>query len=175
VCERCDQAEATAKAHEQSDLARKGRLLEAARQDERRTLKKMKGNASLRRTPSHVEERKIMKALERVPDQTGMHPADATQADEHLSEPESEVASDNEFERSRKTETKRLKDRRAFWESTLPQKSSILPVRARSDHDLIKLAGDTWIEADKTPTVPYGTAGKKPARQAKSSTDKLPW
>jgi hypothetical protein len=175
VYQRCDQAEATAKAHQLSDLARKGRLLEAARQEERRTLKKMKRYASLKRTPSHVEERKIMKALERVSaEQTGIHPADAALAEENLSEPESEVVSDNEVERS-KIAGMSLKDRRALWESTLPQKSSILPVRIRSDHDLTKLASDTWIEIDKTPTIPYGTAGKKPGKPAKSNTVKLPW
>ncbi|KAF9735124.1 hypothetical protein PMIN01_06529 [Paraphaeosphaeria minitans] len=111
----------------------------------------MKRHVSLKRTPSHVEERKIMKALERASvDRSGIHAADATAPPEvrmgaDVGELEADDASDKGSESS-KVAGMSLKDRRALWESTLPQKSSVLPVRPRSGHELEKLVGHIWIE-----------------------------
>ncbi|KAK7178931.1 hypothetical protein PSPO01_15016 [Paraphaeosphaeria sporulosa] len=111
----------------------------------------MNRHVSLKRTPSHVEERKIMKALERVlADQSGIHPAKATappevSAGEIVGELELDDTSDKGSESS-KVAGMSVKDRRALWESTLPQKSSVLPVRPRSGHELEKLVGHIWID-----------------------------
>lgn len=167
----------TTEAHADSDSARERGL---KLQRERRRLKRMHRQASLKRTPSHVEERKIMKALERVPaDQSGSHPVNSSAppevpAGETVGELEREDVSDKGSESS-KVAGMSLKDRRALWESTLPQKSSVLPVRPRSDHELGKLVGHIWIDTDETPTVPYSEAGKKTDKPAKSNTVKLPW
>lgn len=147
-------------------------------QKERKRLKRMKRHASLKRTPSHVEERKIMKALERVrTGQSGSHSADANPpvgapTGENMGELQPDDASDNNSESS-KVACLRLKDRRALWESTLPQRSSVLPIR--SGHELEKLVGHIWIETDETPTIPYSESGKKPEKPSKSSAVKLPW
>ncbi|KAF2440332.1 hypothetical protein P171DRAFT_99100 [Karstenula rhodostoma CBS 690.94] len=108
----------------------------------------MKRHTLLKRTLSHAEERKIMKALERVP--ARMHPADTTAppevpTGEDVGEPEFGDASHKGFEGS-KVAGMSLKDRWALWESTLPQKSSVLPFRPRSDHELVKLAAHIWCQ-----------------------------
>ncbi|KAL1611809.1 serine/threonine protein phosphatase Pzh1 [Paraconiothyrium brasiliense] len=177
---RIELAEATAREHAQSDLARIG-LLKAVEQTERKRLKKMKRHASLKRTPSQVQEQQMMNALSRVSsDQSGLHrvqSADAPEnpANDNASEPDSEDASDGESE---KIAGMSLKERRALWESTLPQKTNVLPVRVHSDHELAKIVDHTWIEADETPTIPYGETGRtpaKPEKAAKSNSVKLPW
>lgn len=122
-----------------------------------------------------------MNALSRVSsDQSGLHrvqSADAPEnpANDNASEPDSEDASDGESE---KIAGMSLKERRALWESTLPQKTNVLPVRVHSDHELAKIVDHTWIEADETPTIPYGETGRtpaKPEKAAKSNSVKLPW
>ena len=179
---RVEQAEANSLAYKHPDFARTGGLIKAVEQTERRKLKKMKRHASLKRTPSQLEERNILKALERVPSkQPGTDAADTiatpgSEAEDNLSEPESDGASENALES--KIGGMGLKERRAFWESTLPQRSSALPARLHSKQELADIADHTWIETDETPTVPYEEAGRtpaKPEKAAKSKNVRLPW
>lgn len=167
----------------QPDLARNGLHRKAVKQAERKKLKRMKRSASLRRSPSQLKERDIIGALERVPsDWSGKDTADAIivpQIDEgdHLSAPGTGETSNDASEGSNASGMG-LGQRRALWESTLPRKMSALPPRHHSPRELANIAESTWIEADRSPTIPYGVAGRttaKPEKITKVNTVKLPF
>lgn len=152
-------------------------------QPERNRLKKMNRRAHLRTSSSELAERsstvseKSAKAdlattMTNVLDMTNVP---EPRIDEDVSDLESGVASEDEL-KGLKICGMSLKERRALWESTLPNNLSI---HIPHDEDAIKAnAKYTFIESDQTPTKTYEQAesDRKIARAKKSAArSKLPF